>query len=153
LGAEKQGGRKYLCYFIHLIVKEQNKQSYAEKRMKFITDKVNNSSNQYLFRIDGDYPEYCITYGGCSCDLLSKPFGSFKFDLELIKEVLFDESIKYVDLRIFWGDDLSVCINKEYIHIEDLFDINENKKLKKIQYIDYENTNKFFDSKNKVRSV
>lgn len=55
-----------MCYFIHLKVTEEGKKICAEELMKSISDKSND------IKIEGQYPNFTLTDGMCSCNFVHK---------------------------------------------------------------------------------
>lgn len=111
-----------MCYFIHLKVCEQGKVSYAERAIQEII-------KGYDLTIYGDYPNYIITDGMCSCKLVKNYGNKIEVDISLFKKILSNSAIKYIEIGWSWGDSLRKAANKLRMDIKEFIDKNEKAEL------------------------
>jgi len=78
--------------------------------------------------LNGIYPNYTLIFNGCSCDLINKSGTKLNFNLELLKNIFSEKTIKNIELFWYWNDNKSYD-NKIKIDFNDFKIDNDNNKL------------------------
>lgn len=111
-----------MCYFIHLKAYEQGKGSYTKNIIQDITV-------DYDLTVHGDYPNYIIIDGMCSCNLVKDNGSKIDIDVSLLKKILSNSAIKSIEIGWAWGDSLPKSADKLRMDIKEFLNKNKNSEL------------------------
>ncbi|MEK4029358.1 hypothetical protein MKZ02_12595 [Pseudobacillus sp. FSL P4-0506] len=126
-----------MCYFIHLKVTEEGKKICAEELMKSISDKSND------IKIEGQYPNFTLTDGMCSCNFVHKDGKKITLDNKFFQNILSDKSIKNILVGWTWGERLPQLENKLSMDIKEFIEINKKAKLQSDTWYHLFDSNKY----------
>ncbi|WP_141676214.1 hypothetical protein [Pseudobacillus wudalianchiensis] len=103
-------------------VTEEGKQIYAEELMKLLSDKSND------IKIVGQYPDFTLTDGMCSCNFIWEGGKKISLDNKIFQTILSNDSIKNILVGWTWGERLPQLDNKLSMDIKEF--VKRNKKAK-----------------------